>query len=64
MADELQIMLDFLKEGVIEPLRVKVRAITCAVETADMIIRIDDNISSTKSSAPPMPQQGMGEMGM
>lgn len=55
---------DFLKEGVIEPLRVKVRAITCAVETADMIIRIDDNISSTKSSAPPMPQQGMGEMGM
>ena len=56
--------VDFLKEGVIEPLRVKVRAITCAVETADMIIRIDDNISSTKSSAPPMPQQGMGEMGM
>lgn len=56
--------VDFLKEGVIEPLRVKIRAITCAVETADMIIRIDDNISSTKSSAPPMPQQGMGEMGM
>ena len=56
--------VDFLKEGVIEPLRVKVRAITSAVETADMILRIDDNISSTKSSAPPMPPQGMGGMGM
>lgn len=59
--------IDMLKEGVIEPLRVKTRAISSAVETADMILRIDDNFASAKSAAPPMPpggMDGMGGMGM
>lgn len=55
--------VDMLKEGVIEPLRVKTRAISSAVETADMILRIDDNISSAKSAAPAMPPGGMDGMG-
>jgi archaeal chaperonin len=56
--------IDMLKEGVIEPLRVKTQAISSAVEAACMILRIDDNIASAKSSAPAMPPQGMGEGGM
>jgi archaeal chaperonin len=53
--------VDMLKEGVIEPLRVKTHAITSAVEAASMILRIDDIIKSAKSAAPAMPP---GEMGM
>lgn len=55
--------VDMLKEGVIEPLQVKIQAISSAVETADMILRIDDNISSAKSAPPSMPPGGMGDMG-
>ena len=55
--------VDMLKEGVIEPLRVKTQAITSAVEAAGMILRIDDVIASAKSAAPPMPPGGMDEMG-
>jgi chaperonin GroEL (HSP60 family) len=47
---------DMMKEGVIEPLSVKVQAIKSAVEAASMILRIDDVIASAK--APPMPQGG------
>ncbi|MDD1724224.1 MAG: TCP-1/cpn60 chaperonin family protein [Methanospirillum sp.] len=54
--------VDMLKEGVIEPLRVKTQAISGAVEAAGMILRIDDNITSAKSAAPATPG-GMGEMG-
>jgi thermosome len=54
---------DMIKEGVIEPLRVKTQAITSATEAAIMILRIDDIIASTKSAAPPMPPGGMDEMG-
>ena len=44
---------DMMKEGVIEPLSVKVQAIKSAVETASMILRIDDVIAAAKP--PPMP---------
>lgn len=54
---------DMVKEGVVEPLRVKTQAITSATEAAIMILRIDDIIASTKSAAPPMPPGGMDEMG-
>ena len=47
---------DMMKEGVIEPLSVKAQAIKSAVETASMILRIDDNIAAAKS--PPMPPKG------
>ncbi|MGB2727546.1 MAG: thermosome subunit alpha [Halobacteriota archaeon] len=52
---------DMLKAGVIEPLRIKTQAISSAMESATMILRIDDVIAS--SAAPPgggMPP-GMGE---
>ena len=56
--------VDMLKAGVVEPLRVKTQAITSATEAAVMILRIDDVISSSKSSAPQggMPPGGMGQM--
>jgi thermosome len=47
---------DMMKEGVIEPLSVKVQAIKSAVETASMILRIDDVIAASKP--PPMPPKG------
>jgi len=53
-------VVDMWKEGVVEPLRVKVQAINSATEAATMILRIDDVLSS--KSAPPggMPPGGMG----
>jgi chaperonin GroEL (HSP60 family) len=47
---------DMMKEGVIEPLSVKVQAIKSAVEASSMILRIDDVIAASK--APPMPPKG------
>ncbi len=63
-------VIDMLKEGVVEPLRVKTQAINSATESAVMILRIDDVLASTR--APPMPEgggmggmpPGMGGMGM
>ncbi len=61
-------VVDMFKEGVVEPLRVKVQAIDSATEAATMILRIDDVLSS-KSGAPGgmppggMPPGGMGGMG-
>ncbi|MHA2217031.1 MAG: thermosome subunit alpha [Candidatus Hodarchaeales archaeon] len=49
-------------EGVIEPLRVKTHAISAASETAQMILRIDDIISSKSSGGPGGPG-GPGGMG-
>jgi thermosome len=51
------------REGVIEPLSVKEQAIKSAVETASMILRIDDVIASTKTKAPTAPKGpgGYGE---
>jgi thermosome len=56
--------VDMLKAGVVEPLRVKTQAISSAAEAAVMILRIDDVIASSKSTAPAggMPPGGMGGM--
>ncbi len=60
---------DMQKKGVVEPMRVKTQAINSAVESATMILRIDDVIAS-KSGGPGgeggMPggaPGGMGDMG-
>jgi chaperonin GroEL (HSP60 family) len=44
--------VDMLKEGVVEPLRVKTLAITSAAEAAVMILRIDDVIASSRAQGP------------
>ncbi len=54
---------DMKKAGVIEPKRVKKQAIQSAAEAAEMILRIDDMIASTRSSEPDMGgMEGMGGM--
>jgi len=57
---------DMLKEGVVEPLRVKTQAISSASEAATMILRIDDVIAASKMAkeeAPMPPGGGPGGMG-
>ncbi len=58
--------VDDLKDTVIEPLKVKVQAISSASEAAQMLLRIDDMISSKGKGGPAgaggMPP-GMGGMG-
>ncbi|MEM5799416.1 MAG: thermosome subunit beta [Candidatus Aenigmatarchaeota archaeon] len=55
-------VMDMLKEGVIEPLKVKTQALKSAAEAAEMILRIDDVIAASKlekgPSAPQMPSGG------
>ena len=54
---------DMKEAGVIEPKRVKKQAIQSAAEAAEMILRIDDMIASTRTSAPDMGgMEGMGGM--
>lgn len=53
---------DMEKNGVLEPAKVKKQAIASATETARLILRIDDIISSKGKSAPQGPP-GMGGMG-
>ncbi len=55
-------IFDMYKKGVIEPLSVKEQAVKSAVESATMILRIDDVISGGKTEAPPMPPGGPGGM--
>ncbi|MDD1731878.1 MAG: thermosome subunit gamma [Methanosaeta sp. NSM2] len=61
---------DMLKQGVVEPLRVKIQAIQSATDAACLILRIDDVLASTKKAperAPggmPPGMGGMGGMGM
>lgn len=45
---------DMMKEGVLEPVKVKEHAIGSAVEVASMILRIDDIVAAAKP--PPMPK--------
>ena len=54
-------IVDGWKEGVIEPLKIKSQAINSASEVANMILRIDDVISSGQSrqGMPPGDMQGM-----
>jgi thermosome len=52
---------DTIRAGVIEPLKIKLQAIKSASEAAEMILRIDDMVSSGSSSGqggPPMPPGG------
>ncbi len=51
---------DMLKNGVIEPLRVKTQAIKSGSEAAIMILRIDDVIASSKRAPPAGPPGGGG----
>lgn len=56
---------DMWKKGVIEPLKIKTQAVKSASEATEMILRIDDVISSTKKSGgtpSEMPEGGMGGM--
>ncbi len=53
-------VMDAWKEGVIEPLQIKTQAIESASEVAEMILRIDDVIST----APAQQQQCGGNQGM
>ncbi|ASI14293.1 thermosome [Candidatus Mancarchaeum acidiphilum] len=53
---------NMLEAGVVEPTKMKVQEIYSASEAADMILRIDDMISSRSKGGPGgMPQGGMGE---
>ena len=52
---------DMMKQGVIEPLRVKEQAVKSAVEAASMILRIDDVIAA--ATPPPTPPRGGPGMG-
>jgi len=52
---------DMMKQGVIEPVRVKEQAVKSAVEAASMILRIDDVIAAAKP--PPTPPRGGPGMG-
>ncbi len=57
-------IVDMLKENVIEPLRVKQQVIKSATEAANMLLRIDDVVSSkgSREGPPAMPPGGMGGM--
>jgi len=55
-------IVNMYKKGVIEPVSVKEQAIKSAVESASMILRIDDVISGGKTEAPPTPPGGPGGM--
>ncbi|MDP2973498.1 MAG: thermosome subunit beta [Candidatus Diapherotrites archaeon] len=58
-----QKLSDMKAANVIEPLSVKLQAITSGTEVAEMILRIDDIIAgNSKSKGPPM--GGMGDMEM
>ncbi len=53
---------DMLKQGVVEPVKIKTQAIKSASEAAEMILRIDDVISASKLGGGGMPE-GMPPMG-
>ncbi|MFH0818263.1 MAG: thermosome subunit beta [Candidatus Micrarchaeota archaeon] len=55
--------VDDLKDSVIEPLKVKLQAVSSASEAAGMLLRIDDMISSKGRSGGPGGPGGPGGMG-
>ncbi len=58
---------DMMKQGVLEPVKIKTQAIKSASEAAEMILRIDDVISASKLSgggSGGMPPMGGGSGGM
>ncbi|MBC7110308.1 MAG: TCP-1/cpn60 chaperonin family protein [Archaeoglobi archaeon] len=54
-------VVDMLKEGVVEPLKVKIQAIRSATEATVMILRIDDVIAAKKLSEEEMKSEMGGE---
>ncbi|RLI88742.1 MAG: thermosome subunit [Candidatus Altiarchaeales archaeon] len=54
---------DMWKKGVIEPLKIKTQAVKSASEATEMILRIDDVISSTKKSGGTPSEMSEGGMG-
>lgn len=60
-------VVDMMREGVVEPLKIKLQAIKSATEAAEMILRIDDLIASSGSgdkAGMGMPPGGMPPGGM
>jgi chaperonin GroEL (HSP60 family) len=55
---------DMQKSEVVEPLKVKEQVIKSATETANMILRIDNVVASSKQATPAGGQPRMPEMGM
>ena len=49
-------VVDSWKDGVIEPLKIKIQAIKSASEVAELILRIDDVIAGSPKSSPSMPK--------
>ena len=54
---------DMLKQGVVEPIKIKTQAIKSASEAAEMILRIDDVISASKLGGGGGMPEGMPPMG-
>ena len=57
---------DMLQAGVVEPLKIKLQALKSATEVSELILRIDDIISSGAPKGggmPPGMPGGMGGMG-
>lgn len=54
---------DMQKFEIIEPVKVKEQVVKSATETANMILRIDNVVASSKPASPPEPRPGP-EMGM
>ncbi|MBI2112154.1 thermosome subunit, partial [Candidatus Woesearchaeota archaeon] len=54
-------IIDAWKEGVIEPLKIKTKALSSAAEVSEMILRIDDVVLGGKGKSS-MPPQGMPNM--
>ena len=46
-------VVEMLREGVVEPLKIKLQAVKSATEASEMILRIDDMIASSGSGSAP-----------
>jgi len=55
-------LMDAKKEGIIEPLNIKIQALKSATEVAELILRIDDILLSGKRESSMPPQGGMPGM--
>jgi len=55
-------VVNSFEQGVIEPLKIKTQAIKSASEVTELILRIDDIITSSKDKTPSMPHMPHGGM--
>jgi chaperonin GroEL (HSP60 family) len=53
---------DMMKDGVVEPLVVKLQAIKSGIEVTSMILRIDDVVAAKSSGGPGGPGEPQGGM--